>query len=98
MRRFRLTLERSFEHLLRRYILTSIELDDAAIVKRIGITWENALSSQARLRNREIRPRTGCDFCYLRVFVYENSELVPRFSKSTSCKLLVRPLKRDQSG
>src|ERR1044072_6138289 len=97
MRRFRLTLERSFEHLLRRYILTAIELDDAAIVKRVGITWENAFSSQARLRNREIRPRACCDFCYLRVFVYENSELVPRLSKTATCKFFVRPLKREQS-
>src|SRR5215217_4110045 len=97
MRGFRLTLERSFEHLLRRDILTSIELDDAAIVKRVGVAWENALSSQSRLRNREIRPRASCDFGHLRVFVYENSKLVPRLSEPASCKLLVRPLKSDQS-
>jgi hypothetical protein len=37
MRRFRLPLERSFKHFLRRYIFTSIELDDSAVIKRVGI-------------------------------------------------------------
>src|SRR5215217_2322191 len=97
MRGFRLTLERSFEHLLRRDILTSIELDDAAIVKRVGVAWENALSSQSRLRNREIRPRASCDFGYLRVFVYENSKLVPRLSEPTACKLLMCAFECNQS-
>src|SRR6185369_6300931 len=97
MRRFRLTLECSFEHLLRCYILTAIELDDTAVVKRVGITWENAFSSQARLRNREIRSRTRCDFCYLRVFVDENSELVPRLSKPPAGKLLMCAFKCNQS-
>src|SRR5262245_46975862 len=96
MRCFGLTLECSFEHLLRRNIPTSIELDDAAIVKRVGITWENALSSQARLRNREIRSRACSDFCYLRVFVYENPKLVPRLSKPTACKLLMCAFERNQ--
>src|SRR5215217_263914 len=94
---FRLTLEGSFEHLLRRNILASIELDNAAIVKRVGIAWQNALRTQPRLRNREIRPRARCDFRYLRVFIHENSKLVQRLNKTTSRKLLVRTLERDQS-
>lgn len=96
VRRFRLTLECSFKHLLRRYILTAIELNDAAIVKRVGITWENALSSQARLRNREIRARSRCNFCYLRVFIYENPKLVPRLSKPAANKLLMCAFERNQ--
>ena len=97
MSRFGLTLERSFEHLLRRDILAPVELDYTTIVKRIGIAWENALSSQARFRNREICPRASCDFRYLRILVYENPKLVSRLSKPAAYKLLVRTLERDKS-
>src|SRR5215204_2514607 len=97
MCRLWLTLERSFEHLLRRDVLAAIELDDAAIVERVGITRENALGSQARLRNREIRPSSRRDFCNLRILVYENSKLISRLSKPSSSKLLVCAFERNQS-
>src|SRR5215213_361445 len=97
MCRLWLALERSFKHLLRRDVLAAIELDDAAIVKRVGITRENTLGSQARLRNREIRPRSRCDFRNLRILVYEDSKLIPRLSKPSSSKLLVRAFERNQS-
>ena len=96
MRRFGLTLERSFEHLLRRDILAPVKLDDAAIVERVGVARENALSSQARLRNREVCSRASCDFRYLRILVYENSKLIPRFSKTAPGKLFVRAFERDK--
>ena len=93
---FGLTLEGPFEHLLGRNILAAVELDDASIVKRVGIARKNAFRSQARLCNREIRSRTRRDFCYLRVFLYENSKLIPRLSKPASGKLLVRPFECDK--
>jgi hypothetical protein len=97
VRRFRLTLECSFKHLLRRNVLAAIELDDATIVKRVSIAWENAFGPQARLRNREIRSRASCDFRYLRILVYQNSKLIPRFRKTASCKLAMRTLEGDES-
>src|SRR5215213_398327 len=97
MRRFRLALERSFKHLLRRYILSAVELDDATIVERVGVARQNALRSQARFSNREIRSRASCNFCYLRVLVYENPKLVPRLSKTAASKLLMRTLECDES-
>ena len=94
--RLRLTFECSFEHLLRRDILAAVEFDNAAVVKRVSITWKNAFGSQARLRNREIRASASCDFCHLRILVYQNSKLITRFSKPASHKLLVRTFKRYQ--
>src|ERR1041385_6831254 len=91
-----LTLQRSLEHLLGRDILTAVQFDHAAIVERIGITRENAFSSQSRLCDREICPRASCDFGNLRVFIYQDSKLIPRLSKPTSRKLLVGPFKRCQ--
>ena len=96
VRRFRLTLECSFKHLLRRNVFAAIELDDATVIKRISIAWENALSPQARLRNCEIRSRASRDFRYLRILVYQNSKLIPRLSKTSSCKLAMRTLERDE--
>src|SRR6478752_4504174 len=97
MCRLGLPLERSLEHLLRRDILTAIELDNAPIVQRVGIAWKNALGPQARLRNREIRSRASCDFRNLRVLIYQNSKLIPRLCKPSSGKLFVRTLKRNES-
>ena len=97
MRGFGLTFQSSFEHLLRGYILAAVELDNAAIVKRISITWQNTFGPEAGFRDREIRPRAGCDFRYLGVFVDEYAKLVSRLSKPTSNKLLVRTLERDKS-
>ena len=94
--RFRFTLQRSFEHLLRRDILASIEFDDAAVIERIGIAWKNAFSAQARLSDREIRASASCDFRYLRVFVQKNSELIPSLSKPASHKFLVRAFESDK--
>ena len=96
VRRFGFTFERSFKHLLRRDILAAIEFDNAAIVKRVSIAWKNAFSSQARLRNREIRASASCDFCHLRILVDQNSKLIPRLSKPASRKLLVRTFESDQ--
>ena len=96
VRRFRLTLERSFKHLLRGNILAAIEFDDATVVKRVSIAWENTFGPQARLRNREICPRASCDFGYLGILVNEDSKLVPRLSKTTSSKLFVRAFERDE--
>jgi len=96
VRRFRFSLQRSFEHLLRRDILASIEFDHAAVIERIGIAWKNAFSAQARLRDREISARASCDFRYLRVFVQENSKLIPRFGKPASDKFLVSAFKSQQ--
>ena len=96
VRRFRLTLQSSFKHLLRCYILAAVEFDHATIVKRVGIARQNALRSQTRLRNREIRPSASCDFRNLRVLVYENSKLIARLSKPSSDKLLVRTFKSDK--
>jgi hypothetical protein len=97
VRRFGFTLERSFKHLLRRNILAAIELDDATVVKRVSIAWKNALRPQARFRNREIRSRASRDFRYLRILVYENSKLVPRFSKTAPGKLLMCAFERNES-
>ena len=94
--RFRFTFESSFEHLLRRDIFTPVELNDAAIVKRVGITWKNAFGPQARLRNRQPRASTSCDFRHLRILVDKNSKLIARLSKPASDKLLVRTFKRHQ--
>src|SRR5262245_38192406 len=63
--RLGLAFECPFEHLLSGNILTPVELDNASIVKRVGVTWKYAFSSQARLRNREIRSSPRCYFCYL---------------------------------
>src|ERR1044072_978277 len=93
---FRFALQSSFEHLLRRDILASIKFHHTAVIKRIGIAWKNAVSAQARLRDREIRARASCDFRYLRVLVQENSKLIPRFSKPASYKFLVSTLKSKQ--
>ena len=97
VRCFRLTLERPLEHLLRRHVFATIELDDAPIVKRISIAWQNALGPQTRFRNRKIRARASCDFRYLRILVYQNSKLIPRFSKTAASKLPVRTFERQQS-
>src|SRR5690242_15738553 len=96
VRRFGLALECPFKHLLCGNVLTAIELDDATIVKRVSIARENAFSPQSRLRNRQIRARASCDFRDLRILVYQNSKLIPRFSKTASNKLPVRTLERDQ--
>jgi hypothetical protein len=95
VRRFGLTLERSFKHFLRRDILAVIQLDDAPVVKRVSIAWEDTLGPQARFRDREIRSRASCDFRYLRILVYQNSKLISRFRKSASSKLSVRTLESD---
>src|SRR6185369_8688550 len=97
MRGFGLTLECSLEHLLRRHILAAVELDYAAIVKRVSIARQNTLSPQARLRNREIRPRACRDFRDLRVLLYKYSKLVTRLSKSSACKFLMRAFERHES-
>ena len=94
--RFRFTLESSFEHLLRRDIFTPVELNDPAIVKRVGITWKNAFGPQTRFRNRQPRASTSCDFRHLRILVYQNSKLIACLGKPASDKLLVRAFKRYQ--
>lgn len=43
--RFGFTFESSFEHFLCRYILASVEFNNATVVKRVGIAWQDALRS-----------------------------------------------------
>ena|SRR6185503_11743699 len=97
VRRFRFTLECTLKHLLRRHILASVELNHTAVVKRVGITWQNTLGSQTRFSNREIGASTRRDFRDLRVLVYQDSKLITGFSEPASNEFLVRAFKCDKS-
>ena len=96
VRRFRLTLERALKHLLGRYILTAVEFDNAAIVKRVSITRQNAFSSQTRFGNCEIRASTSSHLRHLRILVHQNAKLIPRFGKTSARKLFVRAFEGDE--
>ena len=56
--RFRFALERSFEHLLGGDILTSVELDNSAVVKRVGIARGMANNPEIMLYDE---PTSGLD-------------------------------------
>ena len=56
---FRFTFEGAFKHLLGGDIFAPVEFDNASIVKRISVAWENAFSPQARFRDREIGTSTS---------------------------------------
>src|ERR1700752_444870 len=97
VRSLRLTFECSFKHFLSGDIFVSIEFDDAAIVERVGVAWKNAFSTQARLRDRQIGASASSDLRNLRVFIYQNSKLIPCLSKPPACKLFVRSLESNES-
>ncbi len=59
---FGFALECSFKHLLRRDVLATVQFDDAAVIKRIGVAGKHAFGTQARFRDREIRAGAGGHF------------------------------------
>lgn len=98
VRRFRFALECSFKHLLGRDVFTAIQFDDAAVVKRVGITWQHAFRAQPRFRDREVRAGAGGHFGYLRILVNENAKLIASLGKPSSDKFLVSSFERSQGG
>lgn len=57
---FGFTFEGAFKHLLGGDVFAAVEFDNAPIVKRISVAWENAFGSQARFRDREVSASACC--------------------------------------
>src|SRR5688572_8328997 len=98
VRRFRFTLQSSFEHLLRGHILAAVQFDYTAIVKRVSVAREHAFGSQTRFRNCQVRAGAGGDLRNLRILLNEDPKLVTRLGETSSDKLFVSAFKRTQRG
>lgn len=96
VRGFRFALERTFKHLLGRHILTSIEFNNAAIVKRISIARQDAFCPQARFRDRKVRAPARRDLRHLRVLVHKTTKLITSLCETSASEFLVRPLECEQ--
>src|SRR5216684_6737844 len=74
VRGFRLPLERALEKFLRRNVLAAIQFNDATIVKRVGVTRRRHLSSQSRVRYREVGAGASRDFGNRGELFYQRAE------------------------
>jgi hypothetical protein len=69
-------LERALEKLLRRDEVAAVELDDAAVVERVGVARERRIGAQPRLGDVEVCARARRDLRDARVLLDERAEVL----------------------
>jgi hypothetical protein len=71
-------LEGALEQLLRRDEVAAVELDDAAVVERVGVARQRRLGAQARLGDVEVGARARRHLGDARVLLDEGAEVLAR--------------------
>src|SRR5262245_16783352 len=93
---FRLSFERSFKHLLRGNVFATVQFNHAAIVKRVGVTWQHTFGTQPRFSDCHVCTSTSSDFCDLGVTIEQTTKLISCFLKSSPGKFSMGTIKRPQ--
>src|SRR6185312_4472026 len=90
---FRLALQRSLKHFLSGDIFTAIKLDDTAVVQRVSISRQHAVSAEASFRDGKVCASSGGNFRYLCVSFKEDSKLISRLLKSSASEFTMGAVK-----
>src|SRR5437588_1495932 len=86
---FGVALEGALEHLLRGDEVSAVQLDDAAVVERVGVARQRRLRAQARFGDGQIGARACRHLGDARVLLDERAEEVARRPEMAGSELLV---------
>ncbi len=98
VRRVRLPLQGALEELLCCNVFSTVKLNHAPIVKRVGVARQHSLAAQAGVGHSKVRSRTGSHFGDARIPLDEISKLMTGFSEAATRELFVCALERPQCG
>src|SRR5687767_495100 len=89
----RLAFQGALEQFLRRYIITAVQFNHTAIVKRVGIARWREVRAQPSFGNREISSGAGGNFGYRGVLFDQAPKLIARFREPAAREFLMRRFK-----
>jgi hypothetical protein len=93
MCRFRFPAQCPFKKFLSRNIVSPIQFDYAAIIKRVSVARQGKFGAKPRFGHREIGARTGGHFRYRGVFLDQRAKAITSLSEMATGKLSVSSLK-----